>query len=528
MATSATLDRIGPNFSLPILIITVLYFCGLSFAATPRTIIGRQASAVSNCVQDCVKTQEAISVFCNQALSQRLEKLRTCASSNCGGNEEALLGLDIGLCKDEIFTPPSVTDVGTALVVATTSIGSGSTTLPSITPTAVTNSSNYNSGESTAANKKGSDLSIPVIVAIAVGGTVCLGICVGLWHLILCLKKRKRERAQKNVGNKGFDNTSTSDLVTPLGSASRKEIGRGAPWIDEENNNSTAHLHSMGVVNKLRPPPIATKPAPPVPPRPRGGLRGVPLGDVSPVSPVSPHSEYAAFGERRSKAISTVSSMKPERTHRDFYNVSSPPLPTPTSAVTSRYPSNRESKFANSVTGPGAPNHPASGYPLGPISPLFRNPSGKGDGTRSNLSTVEEVGSEGYQDMQVQGKPIPPEVIQRMSGLSQFNFGFGESQSRPSLEAGQKRESSLYEWAPENNSGELSVSPGQNKDKYLSGSSSTYSAQLMTPPPPITREAGPSTPEMFFGRSAPSYTPPPPPLATAGRSFAGKRQQARH
>jgi len=416
-------------------------------------------------------------------------------------------------------------------LVTTTSIGS--TTSPSIT---AVNSSNDNaSGENTTANKKGSDLSIPIIVAIAVGGTVFLGMCVGLWYLILCLKKRKRrEKEQRHVGNKGFDNSPISDFEIPLGSAGKKEIGRGAPWTDEENNNnSTAHLHSTSAMNKPHPPLIATKFAPPVPPRPRDGLGGAPSGGFSPVSPVSPLSGYAAFTERRDKAISTVSSMKPERTHRDFYTVTSPPLPTPASTVGSRYSSTRKSKPAKLVTGPGATSRPESEYPPEPVSPLSRNPSGK---TRSEVSAVgeEQLAWESYRDMirkyegqQAQSKPSLPEVIQRMSGLSQFNFGFGESQ--PQLEAEKKRESSFYGWAPEKSpGGHINMASGQNKDKYLSGSSSVYSSQPMTPPVPITREAGPSTPEMFFGRPPPNCTPPSAPPATAGRSFVGVSQPSSH
>jgi len=549
MATSATSGRTGPNISLSILIIIVLYFCGLSIAVTPRAIIDRQTSAAPKCVQGCgPKTQDAIDAFCKEPESQRLETLKTCTNDKCGGNQEEarqFYVLNIELCNP--ITAPASVDIGsmTTLLVAdstaapsttsTITTSTDSTTSPSITT--VANSSNdSSSGGNTTANK-GSDLSIPIIVAIAVGGTVFLGMCVGLWYLILRLKKRKREREQKNIGNKGFDSSSMSDLGIPLGSAGRKEIGRGAPWIDEENNNSsTAHLYNTGAMNKPRLPPIATKSAPPVPPRPRGRLGCASPGGVSPVSPVSPLSGRAAFGERRSKAISTVSSMKPERTHHDFYNVSSPPLPTPASAVTFRYPSTRKSKPVNSVTRPGAANHLESEYPLEPVSPLSRNPSGKSNGTRSNVSAIEEqLGWEGYRDMirkyeeqQAQGKPIPAEVIQRMSGLSQFNFGFGESQSQSQLEAEQKREGSFYGWAPERSpGGHLNVSLGQNKDKYLSGSSSVYSSQPMTPPLAITREAGPSTPEMFFGRKPPSYTPSPPPAA-ASRSFVGVSPPSSH
>ncbi|KAF8449804.1 hypothetical protein BGX38DRAFT_1269852 [Terfezia claveryi] len=542
MATSATLGRTGPNFSLPILIITVLYFCGLSSAITSRAVIGRQTSAMPKCVQDCrPKTQTEMDAFCKHSGGWRLESLKSCANSKCGGNPEDAQKyevLNIELCNLEITAPASV-DIGsvTTLVAdstatpSTTTTSIGSTTSPSITPTTVSNSSNDNSSEgNTTANKKGSDLSIPIIVAIAVGGTVFLGMCVGLWYLILCLKKQRREREQKNIGNKGFDNSSVSDLGIHFGSASRKGIQRGAPWTDEENNtNSTAHLYNMGVMSKPRLPPVATKFAPPVPPRPRGRLGGASPSNVSPVSPVSPLSKCAVLGERRSKAISTVSSMKPERTHHEFYNVSSPPLPTPTSAVASRYPSKHKSKPTNLVTRPGATNSLEAEYPLELVSPISRNPSGKSNGARS-LSTVEEqLGWEGYRDMirkyeeqQAQGKPIPPEVIQRLSGLSQFNFEFGESQSQSALEAEKKWESSFYGWAPERSpGGHLNVSLGQNKEKYLSGSSSVYSSQPMTPASPITREAGTSTPEMFFGRQPPSYPSPSPPSAATGRTFVG-------
>lgn len=540
MAASATLGRTGPNFSLPILIITVLYFCGLSFATTSRAVINRQTSALPKCVQECQpKTQADMDAFCKQSGGWRLESLKSCANSKCGGNQEDARKyevLNIELCNPEITAPASVDIRSVTTLVAdstatpsTTTTSIGSTTSPTITPTTVSNSSNDNSTEgNTTANKKGSDLSIPIIVAIAVGGTVFLGMCVGLWYLILCLKKRRREREQKNIGKKGFDNSSVSDLGIHFGSASRKGIQRGAPWTDEENiTNSTAHLYNMGAMNKPRLPPVTTKFAPPVPPRPRGRLGGASPGDVSPVSPVSPLSGCAALGERRSKAISTVSSMKPERTHHDFYNVSSPPLPTPTSAVASRYPSTRKRKPANLATRPGATNILGAEYPLELVSPMSRNPSGKSNGTRSNVSTVEEqLEWEGHRDMirkyeeqQAQGKPIPPEVIQRMSGLSQFNFEFGECQSQSALETEKKRESSFYGWAPERGpGGHLNVSLGQNKDKYLSGSSSVYSSQPMTPATPITCEARTSTPEMFFGRQPLSYTPPSP---TTGRTFVG-------
>ena len=537
MATPTTLGRMRTSlsFSLFVLIITALYFCGLSFAATPH-VLGRQTSP--KCLEDCApKTQDEKSALC-EGPGPGSERLRECANSHCGG-DQVLIDIVCNMTEWQITSASSMI-IPTSLVVASTTPNTtssiGSTTSPSITPTTVVNgSSNDNSsGENTAVNKNGSDLSIPIIVGIAVGGTLFLGVCVGLWYLVLYLRKHKRrERKQKNVGGKGFSNSSMSDLGAPYGSGSKKEIGRGAPWIDEENNNnSTTNLHNTGVMNKPYLPPITTKFAPPIAPRPLGAQGGAPAGGVSPVSPVSPLSGHATFDERRSKAISTVSSMRPERTHRDFYNVSSPPLPTPASAV--GYPSTRKSRSTNLVTGPGATNYPE---PLEPVSPLSRNPSGKSNGTQSNVSAVgEEIGWEGYRDMirkyeeqQAQGKPIPAEVIHRMSGLSQFNFGFGESQPQSETENKTESSTSFHGWALEKSTGgHLNLALGQNKDKYLSGSSSVYSSQPMTPPPPIMREAGPSTPEMFFGRPPPSYTPPSPSPATAGRSFVGVSQPSSH
>lgn len=548
-AMFAAPGRSGPRSS-PVsllLFISAVYFCGIAFATSSHQNIGRQdrIPSLTPCVEVCRPGPEGLATFCDLPISQRLEQLTKCAKSSCNGKDpeaSELQVLLVSLCG--IAAPPtSVVDIGTALVTDTgvTSIipsttarktSSRTTESQTITPTTDSSGSKDDSdSSSTGGNKEkknGSELSIPVIVAIAVGGTALLAICAGLWFLIACIRKRKRrEREQKKMGDKGFDNSSMSDSGDrgiPLGSGFRKEIGNTYPWVDEESNNgSTAQLYSKPAADKPRLPPITTKA---LPPQPRGGAGDASSGDVSPVSPVSPLSEYATFDERRSKAISTVSSVKAEgRTHRDFYNVTSPPLPTPGTGKNSRFPSTRlptSNKLGNIVTRT-ATNRSGSGYPPEPVSPLSRNPSGKSIATttRSEVSAIgeDQFGWEGYRDMirkyeehQAQGKPIPPDVIQRLSGLSQFNFGFGAEQQ-------QKREDTMYGGYPANSNpgGYLDVPAGKNREKHLSGSSSVYSSQPMTPPPPIDGHGpGPSTPDMFFGRSGPAYPPPSPPLG--GRS----------
>ena len=443
----------------------------------------------------------------------------------------------IGICLENGITSIDSTitrlvfDPATSFIPQTISATarSSTSTSPTITPTNPSESKNV-SGE---ASGDHNTLSIPIIVGIAVGGTVFLAMCVCLWYLAACLRKRKRrDRDQKDASSKAFDAGSMDGQSTrgiPLGAASKKELGKGNPWIDEENNNnSTAYLYTPSMANnKPHLPPTQTRFASP---QPRGRPEDKLSGEVSPVSPVSPRS-VGAFDNRVNKGMSTVSSIKgDDRTHHNFYNFASPPLPTPAPGSVTF---NHMSRNKPSVLAPGRPPRPESEYPPESVSPLSRNPSGKSVGA-SDISNLgeEQISWQAYRDMirkyqehDAQGVPIPKEVIQRLSGLSQFNFGFD---SNSPVDGGdRKRESSYYGWAPEKSS-HFGVS---TKDpKYLSGSSSIYSQQPMTPPPPIGHgHPGPSTPDMFFGRPPPSYTSPSPqPARTKGQSYSTVSQPSFH
>lgn len=164
MAPSTPSGRIGPSFSISLLLITIICFCGLSSATTPRGITRRR---LPQCVVDCKPATDAMDSFCQKSDELRLEQLRDCAIKTCGGNEEEVkqvVALKVGLCNiaQGINTVSSV-DIATItdLVADTETISRptptttmNSTTPASITPTASVNISNDNNSAGTTKAKK--------------------------------------------------------------------------------------------------------------------------------------------------------------------------------------------------------------------------------------------------------------------------------------------------------------------------------------------------------------------------------------
>ncbi|KAF8467692.1 hypothetical protein BDZ91DRAFT_122004 [Kalaharituber pfeilii] len=505
-------------------------------AAFAATLHKRQDLPGINCgIHKCLTGGHL--VYCKKP--KDIPQLEVCLQQNC-----TIKGQADDFWNEQCQFVDADTSTETSLVVDTSAIpskASAQTTLLSTTssslssissPTATVEANNENSddenGDSKQTGKKG-ELSTPIIVGIAVGGTVFLLLSAGIWYLIACLRKRKRKAKEQNANGKGFDSDSMSDIDSgstrgiPLGKATKKEKWGSGTWIDQENNSSTAYLHKPApTAGKARLPPIKTGyvESKPLPPRSDASS-----GDVSPVSPVSPLSECNGFDDRRSKALSAVSSLKAEdRTHLDYYNVASPPLPTPAPGINAHNHLSTRSKPAFLDREPNSTNQ--SDYPQEPVSPLSSKTNAKSVEGRSDVSAMEYRGLEEYWTLlrkyeeQIHGAPALQETVQRNSGLSQFNFGFGINGNSP-IDTEKKKESSYYGWAPERNNGYLEVASGRDREKYLSGSSSIYSRPPVSPPPPpVGCELGPITPDMFSDRPTSSDIPPSPqPVCTAGRSL---------
>ncbi|KAI5809738.1 hypothetical protein DFH27DRAFT_158095 [Peziza echinospora] len=530
------------------LITTIVIISTPVQASSYKNLHIRQTSPITPCAQRCIENLGTN--VCNNTPKFVTAKVGECFLPCELENPSVIIDASKFICPLLDFS--DITGAATSGIIRDgTSIPTASSTTTQSTRSAASSTTAAPGSEKTLPPLEGEKkakkeaVSVPIIVGIAVGGIVFLLGIIGVYFLVRCLRRKKQraiEEENSTLKGKHFGHhSSQSDLVhgidrgIPLGT--RKDKTGGDSWMtDEESNQSFTTPYASGpnlfekprsvpiaanlnkpipitsnlnkpIPNKpghIKPPPITTNFTKPVPALPNLDSNNVSPPD-SPVSPVSPVSHYGALEDRRNKAFSTVSSIKPDNpTHHDYYNFASPPLPTPAPGTAAfGHMSNKPTFLFNAPTDQQEP-----------VSPISRHPSGKSF-ARSSVSTVGEGHSwEGYRDMIQKYEQQNPELPQapksavvadsrRLSGLSQFNFGFNNAS--PVDQEKKKRISSFYGWGKK--AGYLDQP--MTRDKFLSGSSSIYSNQPPSPTPHVGHP-GPSTPEIMSGRPPPSYTPPSP------------------